>query len=109
MFHYYIGENTYEGLQTYVFAATNETYDDGNLVPDNKCYCVEDACPPPGVYDVSRCQKGAPIALSLPHFLYADPYYRNGIEGMEPDEMKHMYYEALERVSVRSALVVFKS
>lgn len=105
MFHYYTGESSYEGLKTYVYSATKQTFDDGGIVPENKCYCVEDVCPKSGIFDISRCTKGAPIAYSLPHFLHADPYYRDVIDGMNPDETKHQFYLALEPVSVEAQIL----
>lgn len=103
MIRYYDGESTYEGLKTYVFSATEETFKD--VVSGNKCYCEEGNCHPPGIFDLSRCRRGPPISTSLPHFLYADPYYRNGIDGMNPDEAKHKYYSKLEVVRVLSYFV----
>ena len=36
--------------------------------------------------------KGAPIALSYPHFYQADPSYLDAVEGLEPDKDKHQFY-----------------
>lgn len=99
IYHYYIGDSTYEGLKTYVFSGTKESMDNGSLVNDFKCYCKDNHCPPAGAFSLEKCQKGAPIFISQAHFMHADPYYRNSIEGMNPDPSKHTSFMALEPVS----------
>jgi hypothetical protein len=42
---------------------------------------------------------GIPMALSLPHFLAADPAVRNSFVGMEPDEKKHSAHVLVEPVN----------
>ena len=34
----------------------------------------------------------APLALSMPHFLNADPSYNDRISGLNPDPEKHQFY-----------------
>ena len=47
----------------------------------------------------SCCIPGAPVIMSLPHFLYAAPQYINAIEGMKPDPEKHNTQLDVEPVS----------
>lgn len=37
--------------------------------------------------------------MSFPHFYNADPFYRQQVEGMQPEKDKHEFYVALEPVS----------
>ncbi|KAK6635773.1 hypothetical protein RUM44_001027 [Polyplax serrata] len=109
--YYYEEESTYRGLKTYIYAGTNLTMDNGTKVLENKCHCDHDFCPPSGVFDVSKCQFGAPVFMSYPHFYSADPYYRNSMRGMHPDKNKHRFYIALEprtglQVDIRARMQV---
>ena len=67
----------------------------------NKCYCMKEEgfdCFKSGVLNMAPCKtrpdlpKGAPIALSYPHFYQADPKYLNAVEGLKPDKDKHQFY-----------------
>lgn len=100
IFHYYRGESSYKWLKTYIFAATEKSFDTGIKVPENKCYHSGEDPSPQGMWHMSSCRKEAHVAISVPHNLYLDPYYRNKIEGMNPDKLKHPYSEELEPVSV---------
>lgn len=61
--------------------------------PDNRCYCrdpvVTKNCTTAGVLDISSCQAGKPIYISLPHFLFASPELRNLVHGLSPNEQHH--------------------
>ena len=68
---------------------------------DNSCYCLKDqqfSCFKSGVLNLAPCKrsldlpKGAPIALSMPHFYQADPSFREAVGGMEPVKEKHEFY-----------------
>jgi len=67
--------------------------------PDNSCYCVDGfSCFKSGVLNMAPCKrtpdrpKGAPLALSYPHFYQADPSYLNAVEGLSPDKERHQFY-----------------
>lgn len=51
---------------------------------------------PSGVFDISSCQQGAPIFISLPHFLDASDYYRKQLNGLHPNRTKHESYIDIE-------------
>ena len=36
--------------------------------------------------------KGAPIALSFPHFYQTDPSFLSAVSGLSPDKEKHQFY-----------------
>lgn len=59
-----------------------------------------------GALNISACQGGAPVFVSLPHFLYGD-YYRGLVEGMKPSQEAHDTYIDVEKVS--SSYAVSKS
>ena len=67
----------------------------------NSCYCLKDqgfSCLKSGVLNMEPCKrsaqlpKGAPIALSYPHFYQADPSYLAAVSGLSPDKEKHQFY-----------------
>jgi len=64
--------------------------------PRNECYNPESVYLPSGVYNTSICRFGAPVFISQPHFLLADPYYASLVKGMTPDYAKHRTYLSVE-------------
>jgi len=65
----------------------------------NSCYCVDGfRCFESGVLNMAPCKvtsdrpKGAPLALSYPHFYQADPRFINAVEGLEPNKERHQFY-----------------
>ncbi|KAF6024458.1 SCARB2 [Bugula neritina] len=86
-----------EGIPLYRFTPPPELwmYEDH---PENECFCVGDVCPHPGALNISACQGGAPVFVSLPHFLYGD-YYRGLVEGMKPSQEAHDTYIDVEKTS----------
>lgn len=51
---------------------------------------------PSGVFDMTPCNKGAPIFLSYPHFLEADPFFLQQVGGLKPNFTKHRTYLDIE-------------
>lgn len=51
---------------------------------------------PAGVFTLAPCKFNAPIFMSMPHFLDADPYFASQVDGLEPDRNKHEFYVDLE-------------
>lgn len=51
---------------------------------------------PTGVFTLAPCKFNAPIYISMPHFLDADPYFASHVRGMSPDRDKHEFYLDLE-------------
>eukprot|EP00095_Tigriopus_kingsejongensis_P003740 maker-scaffold1209_size55568-snap-gene-0.8 protein:Tk03740 transcript:maker-scaffold1209_size55568-snap-gene-0.8-mRNA-1 annotation:"scavenger receptor class b member 1-like" len=65
--------------------------------PDNECYCLEEEgfrCFKSGVLNMEPCKRetNAPLALSMPHFYDADPYYGQMVGGLKPEKEKHQFY-----------------
>ncbi|XP_074598671.1 scavenger receptor class B member 1-like [Brevipalpus obovatus] len=51
---------------------------------------------PSGVIDIGPCKFNAPVFLSHPHFLNADPIYRDSVTGMKPDPVNHTFWLDVE-------------
>lgn len=51
---------------------------------------------PRGVFSIGQCQLGAPIYASLPHFLDADEYYLEQVDGLKPNRSLHEFYIDIE-------------
>lgn len=51
---------------------------------------------PAGVFTLAPCKFNAPIYISMPHFLDADPYFLSRVNGLSPDRDKHEFYIDLE-------------
>ncbi|KAL1139978.1 hypothetical protein AAG570_006955 [Ranatra chinensis] len=88
-------ESIVRGINGYKYIGAEEVVDNGTLDSSNECYC-DGQCVPSGVINVTSCRLGAPGFISFPHFLYGDAYYRNQVEGMNPDPDKHTLYLTLE-------------
>jgi len=76
-----------------------------NVNPANSCYCRQSEgflCLKSGVLNLAPCKvtpdlpKGAPIALSFPHFYQADPSYVEAVEGLKPSKSLHQFYMDVE-------------
>lgn len=55
--------------------------------------------------DASPCKKGAPIALSLPHFYGADRRLLKSVVGLKPDKSIHETYLNIEPVCCQDVLM----
>lgn len=66
------------------------------LFPPNKDYFSDGLS---GVANLTNCQQGAPIYISKPHFLDADPWFRERLVGMEPDPTKHNTFVDIETIT----------
>ncbi|VDM16502.1 unnamed protein product [Hydatigera taeniaeformis] len=74
-------------VPTTKFCLSKDTFLSPDEYPDNRGFCLDyPDCPKSGTLDMRKCMKGAPIAISLPHFNGADESYRNDVIGMDPRE-----------------------
>lgn len=81
-----------EGLPGYRFKPREDVFMSSKRYPENACYEHDDLVTGDGVFDVTKCQFNAPIVLSWPHFLHADPKFRQNVSGLSPDEEKHGFW-----------------
>jgi hypothetical protein len=72
-------------IPTERFSIPGEVFANSTINPDNAGFGTADS----GVLDVSACNKGAPIFISLPHLLYAADRYKNQVDGINPDPAVH--------------------
>jgi hypothetical protein len=86
------------GIKAFKFSGGPKLVDNGTMYPENSCYCTGE-CMPSGVLNVSVCRYETPVYMSFPHYLHADPFYRQQIEGLKPVKKKHEFYIGMEPAS----------
>jgi hypothetical protein len=99
----YEGETEIKGLVGYRFTLPKSVLEDPRKNEANRCFCTDpgndlEKCPKQGAYQLESCRKGAPIIVSLPHFLDGDEDYLNQTYGLHPDRSKHETVIILEPV-----------
>lgn len=86
-----------KGIDSFEYVADKSFFANGTENPLNKCYEPENIFLPSGVYNTSICRFGAPVFVSQPHFLLADPYYLDMIgSGLSPNSSLHRTYFRVE-------------
>ncbi|KAJ9589476.1 hypothetical protein L9F63_017337 [Diploptera punctata] len=85
-----------QGLDAYRYKFPPNALDNGEIDPENKCFCRKGACLPKGLIDVHECYYGFPIAVSYPHFYEADQSLVDAVEGSNPDKERHESYFYIE-------------
>uniref|UniRef100_A0A2R5LJG4 Scavenger receptor class B member 1 n=1 Tax=Ornithodoros turicata TaxID=34597 RepID=A0A2R5LJG4_9ACAR len=78
------------GLNLQRFTAPATTFQNASDYPPNGCFATRRNLRS-GVMDISKCQHGAPVLLSFPHFYLGDPSYLEAIEGLHPDPFHHSF------------------
>ena len=69
----------------------DEEEDEESSSPDDKNPDQKSKCSGNGVFYIGPCKFGAPLAVSWPHYLNADPPI-NTVQGLNPDPKKHQMY-----------------
>ncbi|CAG4997164.1 unnamed protein product [Parnassius apollo] len=83
---WYQRKSSYRGIKTNRYITNIGDYAND---PELQCYCDSlETCPPKGLMDLSKCI-GAPMYVSLPHFLDCDPKLLEGVKGLNPDVSEH--------------------
>ncbi|XP_026673860.1 scavenger receptor class B member 1-like isoform X2 [Ceratina calcarata] len=81
---------TESGLNGFLYSMADDFLDTPDVNPDNACYCKKKGkCLKKGLSDMTPCYYSIPAAMSLPHFLDADPSLLEDVEGLNPDPEKH--------------------
>ncbi|KAM7367292.1 hypothetical protein PAMP_015205 [Pampus punctatissimus] len=92
-----------KGIEVYRYTLLPSTLAAPKDNPDNACFCknlkTTKNCTVAGVLDISSCQGGKPIYISLPHFLYGSPYLRENVLGLNPNEDHHYTFLDVEPTS----------
>lgn len=79
-----------EGISVYKYGFADNFLDPPDINPDNQCLCKKNnKCLKKGLSDLTPCYYNIPVAVSLPHFLDADPSLTKGIQGLTADPKKH--------------------
>jgi len=97
----HLGLNSYRFIPPANAMGSHEDEDEKARNTANSCYCLKDqgfSCFKSGVLNMEPCKrspdlpKGAPIALSFPHFYQADPSFLEAVSGLSPNKEKHQFY-----------------
>ncbi|KAM9334661.1 platelet glycoprotein 4 [Symphorus nematophorus] len=92
-----------KGIEVYRYTLLANTLAAPTVNPDNQCFCrdreITKNCTMAGVLDISSCQGGKPIYISLPHFLHGSPPLRESVLGLNPSEEHHMTYLDVEPIT----------
>jgi len=79
------------------YESTNLTLDNGQLLPDTKCFCLKNReCPRNGVLDYGPPAFNGPFYMSHPHFYLTDEMYRENTTGLQPQKTKHGMFVIME-------------
>ncbi|XP_075967940.1 platelet glycoprotein 4 [Anarhichas minor] len=94
------GSMDLKGIEVYRFTLQPDTLASPTVNPENSCFCrnpkTTKNCTLAGVLDISSCQNGRPIFISLPHFLHGSPYLRDAVKGLNPIEEHHVTFMDVE-------------
>lgn len=86
-----------ENLNCYEFEMKDDYFKRQNISED--CYKMSNnVVVPNGLVDYSKCTYGVPIAVSQPHFLGFEGPWNDNIDGLKPDEEKHLSKYLIEPV-----------
>jgi len=94
---YYTHDDDIFGVTTYHYELPPEVFSLPEVFPPNQGFCVDQPCdkkgnckcpPGSGVLNISPAEPmNAPVYVSQPHFLHADPLYREAYTGLsEPNK-----------------------
>lgn len=87
---HHVADTKVSSLSTRRYALTSDSFDPAS--PEHSCYNAARSYLPAGVADLGPLQEGAPIVLSLPHFLHGSSSLFTGVEGLYPDKDRHLFY-----------------
>ncbi|RWS24708.1 Lysosome membrane protein 2-like protein [Leptotrombidium deliense] len=96
-----VGEVDLKGINLLKFTPAKAFYKSPYGEPSNECFCVkpkaeEAQCQYDGILDISTCRKGAPIAITAPHFYKVDPRIAQLVNGLSPDQKLHETFVDIE-------------
>lgn len=88
---FYKEDVSHDGIKAYRFWGSNHTFANGSMVAGNECYCVQGTCAPMGLLNAESCRMGSPAFISFPHYLNADPFLLEQVNGLSPSEDEHSF------------------
>ncbi|XP_056103467.1 platelet glycoprotein 4 [Rhinichthys klamathensis goyatoka] len=91
-----------KGIDVYRYKLPAEALASPMTNPDNMCYCTDPVitknCTTAGLLDLTAC-KGAPVFLSLPHFLYGSNHLVQSVIGLSPNPDEHSIFLDVEPIT----------
>ncbi|XP_059168458.1 lysosome membrane protein 2-like [Physella acuta] len=88
---------TVKGIGLDRFVAPDIMFGNVTVNPYNAGFCTPAGnCLPSGLLNVSVCRSGAPVIMSMPHFLGCDQETIDTIVGLRPDREEHQSYIDIE-------------
>ncbi|KAG8146375.1 hypothetical protein E2320_012723 [Naja naja] len=82
----YNQSGNFKGIPVYRYTAPKTLFANGTVYPPNEGFCP---CRESGIQNISTCKLNAPIFISQPHFLNADPALLDMVDGLHPNEKDH--------------------
>ncbi|XP_076849050.1 platelet glycoprotein 4 [Brachyhypopomus gauderio] len=102
VFAEYVSSEDLKGITVYRYMLPEFTLASPAVNPDNKCFCsnfeMTNNCTMAGVLDIQPC-KGAPVFMSLPHFLHGSPDLLDTVRGLNPNSEEHSTYLDVEPIT----------
>ncbi|KAI8798272.1 lysosome membrane protein 2 [Biomphalaria glabrata] len=93
----YTKDVTVKGIGMDRFVAPDIMFGNVTVNPYNAGFCTpKDNCLPSGLLNVSVCRSGAPVIMSMPHFLGCDQETVDSIHGLSPNREEHQSYIDIE-------------
>ncbi|XP_032596531.1 scavenger receptor class B member 1 [Drosophila grimshawi] len=80
---------TFDGLDAFEFTLAPHIFDEDLQNENTSCFCKNNHCLKKGLGNASPCYYNMPLAVSYPHFLYADPSLLVPFEGLSPSIERH--------------------
>ncbi|XP_052433012.1 platelet glycoprotein 4 [Carassius gibelio] len=91
-----------KGIDVYRYMLPPEALASPVENPDNQCYCTDPVltknCTTAGLLDLTAC-RGAPVFLSLPHFLFGSNDLLQGVIGLNPNFDEHSIFLDVEPIT----------
>ncbi|KAH8383338.1 hypothetical protein KR009_008055, partial [Drosophila setifemur] len=75
----------YDGIDGMEFKMMPDAFDSDLGNANSSCFCKNNRCLKKGVGNVSPCYYSMPLAITYPHFMYADPSILEPFEGLKPN------------------------
>uniref|UniRef100_A0A8C1PL76 Platelet glycoprotein 4 n=1 Tax=Cyprinus carpio TaxID=7962 RepID=A0A8C1PL76_CYPCA len=98
----YEGTVDLKGIDVYRYMLPPEALASPAENPDNQCFCTDPVitknCTMAGLLDLTAC-RGAPVYISLPHFLYGSKDLVQGVIGLNPNFDEHSIFMDVEPIT----------
>ncbi|KAL7727453.1 hypothetical protein ACLKA6_017573 [Drosophila palustris] len=79
---------TYKGQDAFEYTMDPNVFDSELENVNSSCFCKNNHCLKRGMGSVGPCYYNMPLAITYPHFMYADPSLLAPFDGLNPDESR---------------------